>query len=95
MNDHADVLWTLLTSVIALIKVTRWGQAHAQALKLVMTSIEETDSRLAKLRVSSAESSESAEVQDVISSTAQTVDPKVVSPSPFRLFLRIAVNKLL
>lgn len=94
-SQNTALIIGLLTAVVSLIKATRWGQAHAKALELVMTVIEKSGNEKIKKTVEIESNFSEASVKLVLDNVSQTVDPSKPTPSKLALFENIATKQIL
>ena len=74
--ERRGLLITLLASILAIIKLTKWGKAHEEALDTVINAIEQIGSKSVKKLVSTKEGLLSTAAQEVIRCAVAKVDPK-------------------
>ena len=74
--EHRGLLITLLVSILAIIKLTKWGKAHEEALETVIDAIEKLGAKSVKTLVATKEGVLSSAAQEVIRCAVAKVDPK-------------------
>ncbi len=71
---HGDAFVTVLLSILAIVKLTAWGRANAQALQLVVDAIEATKQSEVKKEVAQWHADLPEIAQDALTHAVQTVD---------------------
>ena len=86
MLTHGDALVTLALAGIAVVKLTAWGRANAEALQTVVDAIEQAQQPAVKQTVAQAQGELSEIAQDALLHAVQTAD---VKKTPLTAALRV------
>lgn len=73
---HGDSFVTLLLAVIGVVKLTAWGRANAEALALIVNTIEKKNSTDIKQLVASQENILSEVAKDALADAVNSADIK-------------------
>jgi len=81
-----DAMFTFIVACIAVVKLTGWGRANAEALQVVVNAIEKLEGTAVKQEVARLQSGLSEVAQDVLADAVNTVD---VKKTPLTTALRV------
>ena len=79
--DNKELFVTLIVTVLAIVKLTAWGRAKADALDAVIGVIERLGANFVKNGVAAQESKLAATVQHALERAVAKADPKT-APAP-------------
>jgi hypothetical protein len=82
VSDNRELFITLLGSILAIIKLTAWGKAKAEALDTVIAVIERAGANVVKSGVAAKEAQLTAGALDALHVSVAKADPKKTVPRP-------------
>jgi len=88
VNNNRELFITLLGSILAIIKLTAWGKAKAEALDTVIAVIERAGANVVKSGVAAKEAQLTAGALDALHVSVAKADPKKTVPRPATRLVR-------
>lgn len=85
---NLDIILGAVLPIIAVLKLTSWGRANAEALRAAALVIEELGAKEVKEAIASKESGLTDVAKDVLQDAVSTVDPKKTPRGSFELMVR-------
>ena len=85
---NLDILLGAVLPIIAVLKLTAWGRANAEALDTLTRVIEELDAKDVKAAMATKESQLSDVARDVLRDAVATADSKKRTPMGFDQIIR-------
>lgn len=79
--EHLDVLAAAAIPALALLKLTAWGRANAEALDAIVRAIEKSGATEVKAAVADSEGHLTDVARDVLRDAVATADEKKPTPS--------------
>lgn len=86
--DNKELFVTLIVTVLAIVKLTAWGRAKADALDAVIGVIERLGANFVKNGVAAQETKLAAPVKDALQHAVAKADPKKTPERPAVRFAR-------
>jgi len=88
VNNNRELFITLLGSILAIIKLTAWGKAKAEALDTVIAVIERAGANVVKSGVAAKEAQLTAGALDALHVSVAKADSKKTVPRPATRLVR-------
>lgn len=88
LSQNKELVGAALTALLALLKLTDWGQANAEALGRIVAVIESLEAKGVKKELASGETALSPAARDALRDAVAVADPKKTAPGVAQVIVR-------